>query len=228
MKSAWCVIALTTALVTPSTFALTFNFETIGFTIPSDCTDPPVPLPACAVLDVFGTTNDIGDFIPGTWDYTAHGQVLFGMGSGTFLFDDPSAADNDFFGTWSNVLTPPDAATGIAQSFFEYDITGGRGIFIGASGSGTSSLDVVVAPFDVVDGIPLFAAACPGAPARIGSFCERGTFSIPEPHPLALTASALLIALSAQKRRFGVGRLALGGHRQPRRFNLIALRRIHR
>jgi len=192
MKSFVCLLALAGAIVTSPVQALTFNFETIGFANPSDCTEPPVPFPACVVLEVFGTTNDVGDAIPGTWNYTAHGQVLFGLGSGTFIFDDASAQNNDFLGTSTNVLTQPDPDTGIAQSFFQYVVTGGSGIFSGASGFGTSSLDVVVAPFGFDNGVPIFAAACPGAPARIGSFCERGSFTIPEPSTAALLGVALL------------------------------------
>ena len=154
---------------------------------------PPVPFPACVVLDVFGTANDVGDAIPGIWNYTAQGQVLFGLGSGNFMFDDVSAQNNDFFGTWTNVLMPPDLSTGIAESFFQYIVTGSSGnLPAGATGVGASSLDVVVAPFAFDNGVPIFAAACDGAPARIGSFCERGSFTIPEPNTLALLGVALL------------------------------------
>jgi hypothetical protein len=195
------MVTLVAVLACTPVGALTFSFETIGFANPSDCTDPPLPVPQCAVLQVFGSANDVGNVIPGSWNFFAQGQVLFGLGSGTFLFDDPGAANNDFFGSWTNVLTPPDPVTGIAQSFFEYTVSGGFGIFAGATGFGMSSLDVVVAPFGFQDGVPLFAAACPGAPARIGSFCERGTFTIDEPDTALLAALALVaLAFGARSR----------------------------
>ena len=200
MKRFFPVVFAAALFVSPAMAGIVFTYEQAGSTIPSDCAPGFPPQPLCSVIDATGIADDVPNVIPGQWLVTLHGQVLFFAGTGTFLFDDVSAANNDFLGTWTNVLFPPNA-TGIAHSTFEWIVTGGTGIFAGLSGFGTSSGDVVIAPagFDS-QGLPIFAAACPGAQPGLGSYCDRGSFTIPEPGTLLLLAAALaglLISISS-------------------------------
>ena len=126
-------------------------------------------------------------------------RYCFFEGAGTFLFDDVSPSNNDFFGTWTNVLFPPDPS-GVAHTVFQWTVAGGTGIFAGLSGFGTSMGEVVVAPagFDS-EGRPIFVAACADAQPGLGSYCDRGLFVIPEPGTLVL----LLVALAGLSCRRG-------------------------
>jgi len=196
------LIALAAALIaSPAAAGIVFNYEQTGSTVPSDC-PPGFPAPPlCNIIDATGIANDVPNVIPGEWSVTLHGQVLFFAGTGTFLFDDVSTANNDFFGTWTNVLFPPNVS-GIAHTTFEWTVTGGTGIFAGLSGFGTSMGDVVVAPagFDS-DGVPIFVAACPGAQPGLGSYCDRGFFVIPEPGTLMLLLTAAFAAAIGRRGR---------------------------
>ena len=195
-------VAFAAALIaSPAAAGIVFNYEQIGSTVPSDCAPGFPAQPLCTVIDATGIANDVPNVIPGEWQVTLHGQVLFFAGTGTFSFDDASSANNDFFGTWINVLFPPNAS-GVAHSTFEWIVTGGTGIFAGLSGFGTSVGDVVIAPagFDS-EGAPIFVAACPGAQPGIGSYCDSGRFVIPEPETLTLTLAAALAAGITFRRR---------------------------
>lgn len=195
-------LALVAALTaSPAGASIIFNYEQIGSTIPSDCPSGFPAQPLCSIIDATGIANDVPNAIPGEWSVTIHGQVLFFAGAGTFSFDDVSAANNDFFGTWTNVLFPPNAS-GVAHSTFEWTVSGGTGIFAGLSGFGTSMGDVVIAPAGLdSQGNPIFVAACPGAQAGIGSYCDRGLFVIPEPGTLTLLLAAGFGAAIARRRR---------------------------
>lgn len=185
-------IALAAALIaSPAVAGVAFNYKQFGSTTVSDC-PPQFPAPPlCNIIDATGIANDVPDVIPGEWLVTLHGQVLFFQGSGNFSFDDVSPGNNDFFGTWTNVLFPPDPS-GVAHSIFQWVVTGGAGIFAGGSGFGTSMGDVVIAPagFDP-QGVPIYVAACPEAQPGLGSYCDRGLFVIPEPGTLVLLLAAL-------------------------------------
>jgi hypothetical protein len=195
------VLALAVLLaVSAPAGAIAFDFESTGVTLPGDCAFPPLPQPLCVEIAGGGSGNDVPDAIPGTWTTTLAGQILFFAGTGVFRYDDPSPADNDFFGTWTDVLGAPSPA-GIARADFRYVVSGGSGMFAGRSGSGTSAIDVVIAPsgFDA-SGAPIFGAACPGGPSGIGAYCERGRFTIPEPPVLLLLLVALLGTIAGQRR----------------------------
>lgn len=196
-------VALTTGLLlaAPPAWSIAFDFTSTGQVVASDCGFPLPPQPLCVDIAGPAQANDVPDAIPGSWVTTLAGQVLFFVGNGTFYYDDPSVANNDFFGTWHDVLGAPDAS-GIAQADFTYVVLGGSGIFAGLTGSGTSIVHVVVAPagFDP-NGAPIFAAACPGSPAGIGGFCESGHFDITEPQTAALLALAAFALRLASRRR---------------------------
>jgi len=185
-------IALAAALIAPpATAGIVFNYEQFGSTIVTDC-PPQFPAPPlCMMVDVTGIANDVPNVIPGEWLVTIQGQVLFFKGAGTFLFDDVSPGNNDFFGTFTNVVGPPDPS-GVSDNTLQWTVTGGTGIFAGGSGFGTSMGKVVTAPagFDP-QGMPIFVAACPEAQPGLGSYCDRGRFVIPEPGTLVLLLAAL-------------------------------------
>jgi len=169
-----------------------FSYEQAGSTIASDCPPGFPAQPLCTDIVATGDANDVPDVIPGHWIVQLQGRVLNFMGSGTFVFDDPSAADNDFFGTWTNVLFPPNAS-GVAHTTFEWVVTGGTGLFAGLTGRGSSVGDVVIVPAPV--------AACDRAQPGLGSFCDAGQFHIPEPGTLLLLAFAMTAALCARRRQ---------------------------
>jgi hypothetical protein len=182
--------------------AITFDYEQFGSTIVTDCPGGVPPQPLCAMIDATGDANDVPDVIPGHWLVHLQGQILFFMGAGTFSFDDPSAANNDFSGTWTNVLFPPDPVSGFAHTTFQWVVTGGTVIFAGRVGTGASEGDVVVAPFGFdQQGLPLFNAACDQASPGLGSYCDRGRFVIAEPALLPLLGLALAAAMAARRRR---------------------------
>jgi hypothetical protein len=193
------VLAVFLALPAPAA-AIAFDFESTGVTLPSDCVLPPLPQPLCVEIAGGGSGDDIPDALPGSWTTTLAGQVLFFVGTGTFHYDDPSPADNDFFGTWTDVLSAP-SPEGVARADFRYVVSGGSGIFAGRQGTGTSVVDVVIAPsgFDAT-GAPIFGAACPGGPSGIGAYCERGRFVIAEPPALLLLLVALLATMAGRRR----------------------------
>jgi hypothetical protein len=173
--------------------AIVFDYEQVGGTIASDCPGGLPPQPLCVMIDATGVANDVPDAIPGNWLTHIQGQVLFFVGAGTFSFDDPSPANNDFFGTWTNVLFPPDPVSGIAHTTFQWVVTGGTGIFAGLTGAGASEGDVVA--------LPLPTSACQGAQPGLGSYCDRGRFVIPQPGTLALLVLASVVAVAAWRGR---------------------------
>lgn len=195
------VVAFAAALIaSPAVAGIVFDYEQVGSTIPSVC-PPQFPAPPlCNIIDATGIANDTPDSIPGQWSVTLHGQVLFFEGAGTFLFDDTSPANNDFFGTWTNVLMPPNSS-GVSHSVFQWIVTGGSGIFSGRIGFGLSEGDVVIAPagFDP-QGLPIFVAACAEAQPGLGSYCDRGRFVIPEPATLTLLLFVGAVAAVARRR----------------------------
>ena len=196
MKRALAAFAMFVCLssVPHAIAGILFSYEQAGSTIANDCPPGFPPQPICADIVATGDANDVPDVIPGHWIVTLQGRVLNFVGSGTFLFDDPSPADNDFFGTWTNVLFPPDAS-GVAHTTFDWIVTGGTGIFAGLSGRGTSEGDVVIVPAPV--------AACDRAQPGLGSFCDAGQFHIPEPATLLLLGFAMAAALSGRRRQRG-------------------------
>lgn len=194
MKRILAAVAVVVGLLNaqPALAAFIFSYEQAGGTIPSDCPLGFPPQPLCVDIVATGDANDVPDVIPGHWTVTLQGRVLNFLGSGTFLFDDPSPADNDFFGTWTNVLFPPNAS-GVAHTTFQWIVTGGTGIFAGLSGMGTSAGDVVIVPVPV--------AACDRAQPGYGSYCDAGEFRIPEPETLLLALLAITAVLLTRRRR---------------------------
>ena len=203
MRRLLCIGATALLLVAaaPAYALVAFDFSGMGTVAALDCPPGFPPQPLCVDINGPGVANDVPDTIPGSWTTSLLGRILFFAGSGTFSYDDPSAANNDFFGTWQDVLGAPDAS-GIAQALFTYQVLGGSGIFAGLTGTGTSIVDVVVAPagFDNA-GLPIFASACAGGPSGVGAYCENGHFAIDEPATLALVSLTLVAGALARRGR---------------------------
>jgi len=179
---------------------LTFNYIDTGVVVGSDCVVPPLPQPACAVIDVLGSFNDVPDLIPGDWVGRLHGQIVAGVGSGTIHLDDVSANNNDLFGTFSAVILPPDLS-GISSAIFDYVVTSGTGMFSGFTGFGHSMATVVTAPAEIGPQGPVFVAACPLVAPAYRSFCDAGTFTVPEPSSFVLCALGCLAFFAIAKCR---------------------------
>jgi hypothetical protein len=146
---------------------------------------PPPALPLDCPLTATGTYVDTtGTY--GPWTYTFHFMVLSAnqpsptqfLNAGTFTFDDPSAANNDFFGSSTGVF---DVSTFTAT--LNYVVNGGTGAFAGASGVGVGFSQI-----DAFD--PRFA------------YVEIGQFVIPAPGTLALLALGLMpLVVSGWRKR---------------------------
>lgn len=182
LKKILTLVAL--MLLSPLAQAYLIEFEVIGFTIPTDCAPPLPPQPLCVVVHAEGTATAIGGNVPGSWHYTADGQGLFGIGGGTWSFDDLGLDNNDLFGTFTIVFSLPDAL-GIITANLGYLVTGGHGIFEGLTGSGES--------VSLINGYP------PSNP--LGAFTEVGELRIPEPPVYALLMIGLFTLCFASRKR---------------------------
>jgi hypothetical protein len=133
----------------------------------------------------------------GSGSYAASGQINFGVinpngsspASGTFVF---TLANGDtFFGTFAEQVFAPDQF-GIATITHEFTITGGTGMFSGASGVASS-------PFGTVN-LATNALNISGS----GRISAPGLVAIPEPTTLLLFGA-------------GLGALVIKTHRRLRR-----------
>lgn len=183
MVRSWAVGILALGLIAaPSVRAdVILSITTTGSVTPSASCGPP-PFFDC-VLTATGTGVDASGAL-GPWMFSSPFMLFSAKpvsatefrNGGTFYYDDPTAANNDFFGTFTGVF---DLAT--FSAVHTYVIAGGTGVFAGASGFGTSSLQVN--PLDF-------------------TFVERARFTIPLPTTLALLAMAVIAgALTGRTRR---------------------------
>jgi hypothetical protein len=175
---------MTLLLAVPLAQASIIDFQDLGFLIPSDCASPLPPQPLCVVVHAEGIATAVGGDVPGSWKYTADGQGLFGVGGGTWDFDDLGPGNNDLFGTFTISFSLPDAL-GVVTADIGYLVTGGHGIFEGMTGSGES--------VDKINASP------PSSP--LGAFTEVGELRIPEPPVYALLAVGLFALGFAGRRR---------------------------
>lgn len=184
VRSAVAVLLATAAVLAQPADAAVFSFDNTGVTLPSAACPAPPALPlGCDITALGGAFVTSGDVF-GPWNFASVFSIgaplsatTFAM-SGNFLFDDTSAANNDFFGTLSGIFDVTTFSTAI-----DYLITGGLGEFLNATGFGSGV--VFITP--QLDGPPTYR--------------ESGRMVIPEPGPLALLAAALLAVFGITRHR---------------------------
>lgn len=167
------IVAAAVGVAAPASAAINFTFSSEGVALPAippapnPCPPPPALPLNCDITALGQAQTTSGDmFAP--WQFMSVFQIndAFAI-TGMFAFDDPSSANNDFFGTITGVFNPQ-----TFSSMIDSIVTGGTGVFAFASGWGK----------EVVQILP----SNEGPPA----FVSRGQFSIPEPS----TAGLLLVA----------------------------------
>ncbi|MGZ8254525.1 MAG: hypothetical protein ACXWVT_06715 [Burkholderiaceae bacterium] len=169
-------------LFAPLASALVISFTNVGTVLPSAGCPPPPALPLDCLITATGTVTDV-DGIYGPWQFQSDFTTLSAgqpsptqfLVTGTFVWDDPSAANNDIAGTVAGIF---DLST--FSTTFDYTITGGTGAFAGATGHGNSLVLVNLLN---------------------GTYTETGRLVIPEPATLALLLCALLPVIPAFVRR---------------------------
>lgn len=170
-------------VVPPASAAIEFSFDNAGLALPSMSCPPPPALPVGCDITAIGVATNTSTGSPGPWDFFSLFQIGAPLSmttfatAGAFSFDDTSAANDDFFGTFTGVL---DVTT--FMSTISYTITGGSGLFSSAKGLGTGLVSIVFP----TDGPPTYS--------------EKGRFVIPEPGTIALLGMALLGLIGVGKR----------------------------
>jgi MprA protease rhombosortase-interaction domain-containing protein len=144
---------------------------------PNPCPPPPA-LPLNCDITAIGQAQTVSGDMFSPWQFLSAFQISDAFAiTGTFLFDDPSAANNDFFGTITGIFDP-----NTFSSMIDSIVTGGTGMFAFASGWGK----------EVVQIIP----SNEGPP----TYVSRGQFSIPEPTTAGLLLMAGLLVGALRRR----------------------------
>lgn len=169
--------ALVALSILPAQAGISFDFSTSGIVFPTDPTNCPDPFQGCSLTAVGPSTALAGNVapLPGPWNFSATFAIVAPLTqttfrtTGSFVFDDPSAADDDLAGSIDGVL---DATT--FTNDMTYAVTSGSGIFAGLTGSGSSRIQII-----------------PQGPNDPFAFVEQGAMRVPEPHSLALALLGL-------------------------------------
>jgi hypothetical protein len=162
-----------------SATSIDFSFVTEGTLQTDNCG------PVCYKIHTQGTSYDFANAIPGTdtWSFSGY-MTFFGLpwlagasaGPSSWSFADDSNNNNDLSGTFDWILGP--GGDGIAL----YNITGGSGLFAGASGIGKSIISIT----KWYCGLPEFQ--------EVGKMkVTSTTTSVPEPGATTLVAAGLLL-----------------------------------
>lgn len=144
--------------------AVSFTFVNEGVALPAmppapnPCPPPPA-LPLNCDITALGQAQAISGDMFSPWQFLSVFQISDAFAiTGTFAFDDPSPANNDFFGTITGIFDPF-----TFSSMIDSLVTGGSGVFAFASGWGKEVVQITPSS----DGPP--------------TYVSRGQFSIPEP-----------------------------------------------
>lgn len=108
---------------------------------------PCIALPACLDVHVVGTETDLVGLTPSgtdTWAYSLNFQLInFSTGAGTWRYTDLGPGGNDIFGT--SLHHQETLSATLFKDSVQYVITGGTGLFAGATGTGqtTAYIDLI-------------------------------------------------------------------------------------
>jgi hypothetical protein len=199
LRALWLGVALTLLVSGPAQAVVSFTFFNEGVALPAmppapnPCPAPPA-LPLNCDITALGEAQTISGDMFSPWQFRSVFQIsdVFAI-TGTFAFDDPSPANNDFFGTITGIFDPS-----TFSSMIDSIVTGGSGAFAFASGWGKEVVQIT--------------PSSEGPP----TYVSRGQFSIPEPSTagLLLVAGLLAGALRRLPPKAESGRGARGGRRQ--------------
>ena len=180
MLVAGCVLLTGAAASTP---ASAVDILTIGHgtTAATPCSS----IPNCLDITAIESVNDyvgLASPIPDSWTFSLSFRAINGIGSGTWKLSDLSPAGNDLFGTSTHMQEAFSA--NLLRDTVQIVISGGSGIFAGATGTGLATAYINVAN---------------------GTAVDSSVFSVtlvPEPSTLALMVIGLLtVSMLASRRR---------------------------
>jgi hypothetical protein len=122
----------------------------------------------------FGSANDVGNAIPGSWltSITFNAALDSGTASGVWSFGDV-VSGNSLSGTFTALIASNSTGT------ISYTVTDGEGMFSGATGTGSST------------------ATLTDAFGGFADFSEAGTFTVTTPVPEPSAAALMLAGLAA-------------------------------
>lgn len=187
------VAALGMLCLAPLASASVINFATEGTLDKDGCG------PLCYTLQMSGTAYDFTNDVPGTSSWAFTGNMTFfgspwlgGTDSSSptsWAFTDTGSGGNNLSGTFSWLFLPDSLDD--QQGTAHYDITGGSGLFAGASGVGSSVISIT----KWYSGLPEFL--------EVGTMRVRTSpTAVPEPGLTSLVAAGLMmVGFVAYRRR---------------------------